>query len=336
MGQAKKIFLSIRPAKLKDDGFEITARKRKIDDTGRLYFKELTSKGERTKVSGLKHLIKHEHAPFISEIKSLLTQQESKNILFFIHGYHPFKKKLHTVLLDRLATEYSKNEEYEGVGAIIFFSWPNRGLQWKEDDEAKQIGEVLGEYYPRLFLSLKEMCHSMDGKFHLMCQSFGHHILNGFLSKYPFKSETLFDKTFLMAADIPNKAVTEPRGVEIVNHIGRSKQKTIVYNLLALKSVSGQTYIYYDEYDVILTASKINFLRNHPRLGMTGPLQPYSDYFEVPNNETYNEGMNLGAKISMKRIPFKIIFQQKKYNKRHQYFISNELVVKMINEEISK
>ena len=68
---------------------------------------------------------------------------------------------------------------------------------WKEDDEAAVIGKILATKFSDLFSDLSRICSNAGGRLYLMCQSFGHHILNSFM-EHSYDYQILFDKIFLM------------------------------------------------------------------------------------------------------------------------------------------
>ncbi len=339
MNMATRVFLSIRQGQLtENDGFRIKAGKKRLDKDENLYYKIIEGAGKEDEIRGLQRIVKYSTEAFVGTIKKELKKQDSKNVLFFIHGYHPFKNKLHTYLLDELVKAYSHNGSRNGFGTVIFFSWPNRGLQWREDDEASLIGRILAHKYPGIFTGLKDICNDQGGNLYLMCQSFGHHILNSFVKHFKF-TVPCFEKVFLLAADIPYQSLnSSPQtGIYVPNKVGFGGDYTH-YNLTPLRFLSREIHVFYDVLDVILTASKINFVRKYERLGKTGPQGGKHDpKFIIPDYDTYKNEMYLGSKIKLKGIIFKIIGpSQKKYNHRHQYFYTNQNVVEIINAEIQK
>lgn len=341
MKSASKVFLSIRQGDYSSNSrYKIKAGKKRPDKDGNLYYKIiLEEKSKEKEIDGLQRMIEYRTDAFVSMVRKSLKNQDSKNILFFIHGYHPFKKILHTHLLDKLVEYYSHNKSRKGFGAIVFFSWPNMGLQWREDDEAFTIGQTLATKYEGIFKGLNNICEEKGGNLYLMCQSFGHYVLNG-LVKYLKTNSPYFEKIFLMAADIPNQSLNSaPQvGIYVRNKIGY-KGKYTHYNLTPLRFLSKEIHVFYDLYDVILTSSKINFLRDYERLGKTGPKEgKVHTKFIIHHYDDYKGCMYLGAKVDNKGL-WKILNKitgksQKEYNKRHQYFYSNKKVREIINSEI--
>ncbi len=333
---ALKIFLSIRPAKsMGDNQFKIKSKKRNIDEHA-LYYKYIQNESGKKEIVGLRRMLPSDANVFLYHLKQHLKNLDNKKILFFIHGYHPFQKKLHLKLLHKLYENYASNANLQ-LGAIIFFSWPNRGAMWKEDDEAAEIGKILATEYHSFFSELRKLSDELDTNLNLMCQSFGHHVLNSFLHHY-CGDKTIFDKAFLMAADIPNQSLREqPPGISIKNKYGNGPTYTN-YNLTNMRSISKITHIFNDPYDVILTASKKSFLKDYERLGKTGPVNNLNNNFIINNYKGYENNMVLGKKISVKIPRVKIFFASlktnNKYNLRHQYFYSNPTVVKMVSKEL--
>ncbi len=341
MSSATKVFLSIRQGKpALDNRFKIKARKRTPDKDENLYYKIIhEEKSDEKEIGGLHRIVKYRTNTFVGTIRSSLKKQASKNVLFFIHGYHPFKKELHIHLLDELVKYYSHSANQKGFGSIIFFSWPNMGLQWKEDDEALNIGKTLATRYGDIFTGIKDVCEDEGGKFYLMCQSFGHHVLNGLVNHLK-TSTPCFRKVFLLAADIPNQSLnSSPQvGIHVPNRIGYNGRYTH-YNLTPLQFLSKEIHVFYDLYDVILTASKKSFLKKYERLGKTGPKGgKVNSKFKIHKYKDYQDGMYLGAKVETKgllNILKKILGKRRNdYNKRHQYFYTNCKVREIINSEI--
>jgi hypothetical protein len=176
------------------------------------------------------------------------------------------------------------------------------------------------------------VCSSLGGKFYLMCQSFGHHVLNAFLKKYKTQ-RSCFEKVFLMAADIPNQALNSAPevGVRVKNKIGFGGDYTHL-NLTPLIQLCKEIHVFYDPYDIILAASRKNFLMDYERLGKTGPHGGTTDpKIIVHNYNEYKDGMFLGAEVKLDNILLKVTRRsQKQYNRRHQYFYSNPSVVEII------
>lgn len=341
MKSASKIFLSIRQGEYTSNGFKVKAGEKRPDRDDNLYYKIIQEeKSDEKEIDGLNRMVEYRPDAFLSLVKESIKDQESKDILFFIHGYHPFEKVLHTDLLDKLVEFYSHDESKKGFGAIVFFSWPNTGLQWREDDEAYVIGQTLANKYDGIFKGLKRICDNKGSHLYLMCQSFGHYVLNGMVKS--LKTNTpYFEKAFLMAADIPNESLnSSPQvGIHVRNKIGDKKAEYTHYNLTPLRFLSKEIHVFYDLYDIILTSSKINFLREYERLGKTGPQGGKVDTkFIVHDYNIYKDDMYLGAKIDTKGV-LKILIKitgksQKQYNKRHQYFYSNKKIREIINKEI--
>ena len=333
--EALKIFLSIRPAKaIGNNLFQIKSKQRKIDEK-HLYYKFMQEKENNNLISDLHRMLPTDTNVFLYHLKNKLKEFKSKNILFFIHGYHPIQKSLHLNLLENLYKYYTNVEEKK-IGAIIFFSWPNRGLMWEEDDEAAKIGEILATKFPHLFEGLSDIASELGGKSHLMCQSFGHHILNSFL-RFNYNLKILFDQVFLMAADIPNlSAKLHPPGILVRNKIGKEPEY-IHYNLTNLTQIANQIHVFHDPYDVILSASHINFLQVHERLGKTGLLDKYHTKYINYDYNVYADEMFMGKIIKTNNPNLKILLTaltDNKYNKRHQYFYSNAKVVDLICKQL--
>ncbi|MCG8688967.1 MAG: hypothetical protein MI892_29120, partial [Desulfobacterales bacterium] len=121
-------------------------------------------------------------------------------------------------------------------------------------------------------------------------------------------------------------------GVYVPNKIGYGGDY-IHYNLSPLQFIAKEVHVFYDEYDVILAASKRNFLKDYKRLGQTGPKGgQYGKAFTIHPYTDYKNDMFLGPEISLKGIALKVIGKsQLKYNTRHQYFFSNKKVIAIIN-----
>ncbi len=328
---ALKIFLSIRPAKATGNNlFKIKSNKRKIDKKY-LYYKFIEKAEKKNKIYDLKRLSPQNVQDIVQDIAGKLQLVDNKNVLFFIHGYHPFQKSLHLKLLDNLINEYGCDDSAK-FGAIVFFSWPNRGLIWKEDDEAYKIGEILATRFTGIFSGLSNLCKTNGATLNLMCQSFGHHILNSIVQNR-LNTELLFDKIFLMAADIPNQCLKNPDGVRIKNKVGKDP-KHISYNFIELSLFCNEVHIFHDPYDVILAASKSYFLKDYNRLGMTGVIYEQTSKFINHSYSEYSDEMVMGPQISTKHPNWKIFIKaigpENTYNTRHQYFYSNKKVVEII------
>ncbi|ALO15529.1 hypothetical protein L21SP5_01890 [Salinivirga cyanobacteriivorans] len=325
-----KVFLSIRPAKpMENNRFYIRSRFRKIREK-HLYFKFIEHKEDKNIIKNVLRLLPSDVNIFLFQLSKKMASLKQKDVLLFIHGYHPIQKSLHLNLLNDLIDKYQNN-----FGAVIFFSWPNRGLIWKEDDEAAKIGQILAHDYKHLFQNLASVLNESNGHLHLMCQSFGHHILNSFLDhlEHPGK---LFDQIFLMAADIPNQSLRiSPPGIRVRNRIGRG-EPYINYNISYLHEQCNGVHVFYDPYDVILAASQRYYLKAHDRLGKTGPRNHIHELVKAYKYEQYAENMVMGAKIKDNLPNIRILLNvlKNKYNKRHQYFYSNASVVHLVKKAL--
>jgi hypothetical protein len=331
---AVKIFLSIRHAESAsgEKGFTVKSGKKRISEKN-LYYKFLKEKEGNKKVSEMSRMLKSDIEVFIYKLKQTLESIEKKDILFFIHGYHPGKNSLHMDLFDNMFEKYGKAGVNNNVGAIIFFSWPNRGLMWKEDDEAAKIGKILANDYKYLFESIHELTDKNSSKFFLLCQSFGHHILNAFSNNLQ-TNKILFEKIFLTAADIPNQSFNEhPTGIIIQNKIGYGGPFTH-YDLTSLFDMTNKVHVFHDPCDLVLTASQRNFLKNYDRLGKTGVSDNSNSKLKNHEYGEYSGDMYLGDHIKTNLPNFKIL--KRKYNKRHQYFFTNSKIVEIINDEFKK
>jgi hypothetical protein len=121
MSAAVKIFLSIRQARLMaGNKFKITAGDRRPDKDENLYFKVIDGKINEHEISDLSRIVKYDTDPFVSTVRKLLQLNNAKNVLFYIHGYHPFENTLHTSLLDELAEHYSSTESQKQLMQIYF------------------------------------------------------------------------------------------------------------------------------------------------------------------------------------------------------------------------
>lgn len=78
------------------------------------------------------------------DVRRSLQRPDHRNALFFIHGHRLSVPGLRLNLLRHLHSQYVE-PEHGPVGVIVFFSWPDRGLPWSEDNEAYEAGRIFQE-----------------------------------------------------------------------------------------------------------------------------------------------------------------------------------------------
>lgn len=185
-----------------------------------------------------------------------------RNITFYIHGFHHvINHSFKLDLLSRLDQAYCQPGSAT-VGKFIFFSWPATDGRDKVDDRAHAQGMMLYRNNKKMFELLAGELRKRNIGFHLMAHSFGHRVLNGFLSEAE-TGQQLFDHVFLFAADIPHEAmdVTLP-GIKLRNKKNSdwdgdtpADDRERLYDLTRLQYLAQKTHCFYCRYDRMLMAS---------------------------------------------------------------------------------
>ncbi len=193
--------------------------------------------------------------------------QGKRDVMLYIHGYDAFPK-LKLELLEQVHQKYVADYQTT-IGKIIFFSWPSHGFRKKIDDRANTYGQELFQHFP-FFKQLSEKLAQKGSRLHLLVHSFGHQLLNGFIStpgfqQLPQAERKIFDQIFLMAPDVPRGCINtaiNSNGILVPNRHGNPKER--LYNFTLLDDLGSQLHIFYDDHDFLLyLSSKYLISRNH-------------------------------------------------------------------------
>ena len=172
-----------------------------------------------------------------------------RDVLFFIHGHRLSLPGLRLGLLRELHDRYVGGPRGP-VGVIVFFSWPDRGWPWSEDDEAYRAGRAFFAQGSGLLAALSD---AANGRLHLLAQSFGHHLLAGMVAQAVAEQHDAppFRACLLVGADVPQEAIGAG-GVRVSSRgdAGRS------YRFDRMDRLGERTVVYYDRRDRILPGSR--------------------------------------------------------------------------------
>ena len=263
-------------------------------------------------------LTRRDHRPMPLQVDALCAAvradlarhgDEHRDVLFFIHGHRLWLPGLRLGLLRELHDRYVAGPRGP-VGVIVFFSWPDRGWPWSEDDEAYASGDALFARGAGLLAALRD---AADGRLHLLVQSFGHHLLAGMVARAvadghdrpPFRS------CLLAGADVPQSSI-RCGGVTVTSRgdAGRS------YRFDQMHRLAERTVVYYDPHDRILPAARTVMMNRYPRLGRLGCAG-----LEVPDHITCRD---VSGACDLPRWPLA----------RHRSFITSRAVAEMMAAQI--
>ena len=188
---------------------------------------------------------------------------EHRDVLFVIHGHRLWLPGLRLGLLLDLHRGYVAGPRGP-VGVIVFFSWPDRGWPWSEDDEAYRSGDAFFAQGSGLLAALGD---AAGGRLHLLVQSFGHHLLAGMVARAVAEGHGRppFRSCLLAGADVPQASI-RAGGVSVTSRgdAGRS------YRFDQMHRLAERTVVYYDPRDRILPAARTLMMNRYPRLGRLG------------------------------------------------------------------
>ena len=212
----------------------------------------------------------HRPVPVVTDrlcaaVRSDLRRQDDahRDVLFFIHGHRLSLPGLRLGLLRELHDRYVGGPRGP-VGVIVFFSWPDRGWPWSEDDEAYRAGRAFFAQGSGLLAALSD---AANGRLHLLVQSFGHHLLAGMVAQAVAEQHDAppFRACLLVGADVPQEAIGAG-GVRVSSRrdAGRS------YRFDRMDRLGERTVVYYDRRDRILPGSRRVMMTRYPRLGRLG------------------------------------------------------------------
>lgn len=202
-------------------------------------------------------------------------QAEVNDTLFFIHG---FKCDLARALdnLKQLHQQYITDDS--PIGRIVMFTWPSNGSLFEYRDDAHDAvtaGKALGRAYLKLrkfFAQFFELDPNSEThknppcnrNLHMMCHSMGNRVLESMVEMILAKNYNytrLFREVILVASDIDNVALEEPKPL---------------HNLV---DIGDRIHVYFNENDFALTISQTT-KNAFNRLGKYGP----KNMKKVPNN----------------------------------------------------
>ena len=198
-------------------------------------------------------------------VRTGLRRQDDRHrdVLFFIHGHRLFLPGLRLGLLRALHDRYAAGP-HGPVGVIVFFSWPDRGWPWSEDQEAYRAGRAFFAGSAGLLAALRD---AADGRLHLLALSFGHHLLAGMVAQAAADGHDAppFRNCLLAGADVPQAAIGVG-GVTVSSRgdAGRS------YRFDQLHRLGERTVVYHDPRDPILPGSRRLMMVRYRRLGRAG------------------------------------------------------------------
>ncbi|MDD9987549.1 MAG: alpha/beta hydrolase [Spirochaetaceae bacterium] len=234
---------------------------------------------------------------------------EHRDVLFFIHGHRLWLPGLRLGLLRELHDRYVAGPRGP-VGVIVFFSWPDRGWPWLEDDEAYASGD---DFFARGSGLLAALRDAAGGRMHLLVQSFGHHLLAGMVARAVAEGHDRppFRSCLLAGADVPQASIGSG-GVILTSRgdAGRS------YRFDQMHRLAERTVVYYDPRDRILPAARALMMNRYPRLGRLGCAG-----LQVPDHITCRDVSGAG---DLPRWPLA----------RHRSFITSRAVAAMMAAQI--
>lgn len=197
-----------------------------------------------------------------------------RNVTIYVHGFHHIINKSYKIdLLNNLVKQYCLDEQ--GVGKFIYFSWPATGARTKVDDMAHALGTSLWRNPEFDIAALKKRLNSNGIELNFWTHSFGHRILNGYLSEQKGNAAKQFNKVFLFASDIPHRALDKNNpGIALENpknaHYTDAQGKTFdtdyprrEYNLTRLETIADKANCYYTKYDRFMVSSLEGELKGH-------------------------------------------------------------------------
>lgn len=230
-----------------------------------VYYRIPKTANETTKVS-------HDVTPISDGFMDHIVEEAKKlpatcrNVTIYIHGFHHISNRSYKIdLFKNLVNQYCSDNK--GVGKFVFLSWPATGFRNTVDDMAHAIGAALWRNPHFDVIKLHDRLNKEGIKLYLWAHSFGHRILNGYLSEQPKKTKLQFDKLLLFASDIPYKSLdlTNPgirlgneKNVQYKDYEGELYDPDFparLYDLSKMETASGETHCYYCKYDRMMLAS---------------------------------------------------------------------------------
>lgn len=274
---------------------------------------------EHTELCGMQRLDSQQRqADLVAAITDGL--DPGKDVLVFIHGYHPGERSLFLNLVYFLHQTYVIAAD-NPITKILFVSWPNFGPMAIKDDQANFVGEELKQRYLSLLKDASDKLKQRGSRMHLMAQSFGNQVLNGFISAVTAQEMPglggLFKNVFLTASDVPYL------GVQVGGVVAKSGNTQREYRLDRLSGVAERVVVFHDPNDAILNLSRIVIFQGYERLGHMGLSDTSLSYppnFVGPPLSSYEAGM----------VPIPPGTPQHEKNLRHQYFHTNPDVVRIV------
>ena len=188
--------------------------------------------------------------------------KERSNVLIYIHGWQ-MSPDIPTNLFFRFVRNYMRHSS-NTIAKVIFFTWPAHDNRKRADDRAMESGKAFTKNNLfECFTPLSKALHDRNMQLHLLVHSFGHQLLNGMLNPDPAfvnnLPNKLFDKVFLMAADITHRAATTD-GVLLENYFGDDDREDLFYCYRNLNQLARNVYLFHSKYDYLLYISTKKFI----------------------------------------------------------------------------